>query len=153
MGLMFRLATWMTEYPDGAHLIRCAHDDVRPWTAAATREGVSMAKTKSTEWFCHHLGPDVAFCAIWRGASKWRLKGDYVHPEWRGMKLYRVLLLHRIAYLISRGGGTLEILTRDPAHLGRWGFEHRASLRHGVTRMDMQLPATMPQGMPLILIS
>jgi ribosomal protein S18 acetylase RimI-like enzyme len=125
-----------TETQVGVTLEPAAQSDVDRFQALAAREKVSLKPTAHrTLWFWaprrEGFGGLIEFAP-----GKWRIRGVFVHVEYRGegvgTKLTEALIDHAVNDLKAE---TLEVIAMNPAFYERHSFKKVNEIRAGSWRL------------------
>ena len=104
---------------------------------AAAKDHVSVSDTKRTTWYRtpRHEG----FCALLEvGRDAVRIKGVYVHPEWRGRGIGSAMTDELLRKAASGPYKVIEVLAYNPAFYESRGFTRKNQLRNGAWRLVKQ---------------
>ena len=130
----FKHQLWMEDTPCG--LEEVTWPEIEAASTRARRELKTVAPTRDTIWYRLAHGLDVGFCGLiaiggrrtepdpqndWV-ARGWRMKAQWVAPEWRGEGYGRSLIIGSIHQARDRAALFIETITQRPDVLGRYGF-------------------------------
>lgn len=113
-------------------LIEVRYAYVARYARQAARDRVSLADTQNTRWF--RLGGHEGFCGLISIGGRQRVKGVYVHPEYRGMG-YGTKMTEDLLKIAAWAGGPVEVLAYNPAFYEARGFSRVTQLSNGAWRL------------------
>lgn len=114
-------------------LIEVDYQYVARWARSAARERVSVSPTANTRWY-RAVGHE-GFCGLLKRGDTLRVKGVYVHPEWRGQGIGAAMTDALLRIAEAAPEGRIEVLAYNPSFYEARGFERAGQLRNGAWRL------------------
>lgn len=114
-------------------LVEVTYSYVYPYRRVAAKERVSVSDTKNTRWF-RTVGHE-GFCGLIRAsATTVRIKGVFVHPEYRGCGV-GAAMTEALMAIAATSKQKMEVLAYNPAFYEDRGFVRRNQLHNGAWRL------------------
>lgn len=113
-------------------LVECEYADVAKFKSAAARDHVSVSPTKKTRWF--KLPTGEGFCGLIEVGAAVRIKGVYVHREYRGSGI-GTKMTEELLTLAEREGKPIEVLAYNAKFYEDRGFKKSKQLPNGAWRL------------------
>ncbi len=114
-------------------LVEVPYSYVYPYARFAAREHVSISDTKRTRWF--RLPRHEGFCGLIETGQNVRVKGVFVHPEWRGRGFGTAMTEALIQIAQTGPYKAVEVLAYNPEWYEDHGFIRHNQLRNGAWRL------------------
>jgi len=118
-------------------LIPCEYRDLCQYKSAASKEHVSVSDTNRTRWF--RTEDRTGFCALIEIGDSLRVKGVFVHREYRGTGIGS-RMTDELLTLASSSGKRLQVLAYNRAFYELRGFKVHGQLPNGAWKLE-RLPS------------
>lgn len=117
-------------------LVEVPFNYVQPYARVAAREHVSVSPTQRTRWF--RLPGHEGFCGLIELGATVRVKGVYVHPEWRGRGLGTGMTDELLTEAARGPYKAIEVLAYNPSFYEARGFQRKAQLPNGAWKLTKE---------------
>lgn len=117
------------------NLIEVPYEYVEKWQRIGAREGVSLSPTGDTQWFRTEAHEGFAGM-YWMKPDRVRIKGVFVHMEWRGQGIGTRMTEALIEIAMRRPGlRFIEAFAFNPSFYEARGFTRGAQRENGAVEV------------------
>ena len=116
------------------NLIEVPYKYVQPYRRIGAREGVSLSPTADTQWY--RTEAHEGFAGLyWMRPDRVRIKGVFVHMEWRGQGIGSAMTEELFAICTRRGARMIQAFAWNPSFYTDRGFERIGQRENGAVEV------------------